>query len=204
MTREEMKLQLEGALSPKRFIHSLNVMNTAVELAKKHGIDREKAGIAGLLHDCARDIRGDEVFRFCKLYGIEVDYVSAAQPELLHGPLGYHLAREKYGVEEQDILDAIYCHTTGRENMDLLAKIVFLADYIEPNRSFPGVEEVRREAFTNINMALLQALDRTVKYVMMRGTYIHPDTIKARNGIIKELIGSQDKSFISRQGFRRR
>lgn len=204
MTREEMKFKLETVLSPKRFIHSLNVMNTAMDLAQRHGVDREKAGIAGLLHDCAREIRGEEAFSLCEKYGIVLDYVTRAQPELLHGPLGYYLAEEEYGVTQQDILDAIYYHTTGGENMDLLGKIVFMADYIEPNRSFPGVDEVRREARLNIDKALILALDRTIKYVMMRGAYIHPDTIKARNAVLRSMGGVAGRNVNNREGFKRR
>lgn len=204
MTRDEMKRKLETVLTPRRFVHSLNVMNTAIELAHRYGFDEEKAAMAGLLHDCARDIRGEEVFTLCGKYGIKVDYITRAQPELLHGPLGYYLAREEYGVTQQDICNAIYCHTTGNENMDLLGKIVFMADYMEPNRSFPGVDEVRREAHSNIDRALLLALDRTIKYVMMRGAYVHPDTINARNAVIRNLGTATDKRQSLQQRLKRK
>lgn len=186
MTIDEMKQKLENTLSTKRFVHSLNVMDTAKELASKYGEDEEKAAIAGLLHDCAREIKGDKIFELCSTFGIPVDYITQHQPDLLHGPIGSFLARQDYGIGDVGILRAIYSHTTGRENMELLEKIVFMADYIEPNRNFPGVDEARMDVGTDINKALVIALNRTIKHVMIKGALIHPDTISARNYLIKE------------------
>jgi len=184
MTFEEMKLKLEGVLSHKRFVHSVNVMDTAVRLASVYGEDRERAAVAGLLHDCARDIKGEEVFRLCESFGIEVDEVARFQPELLHGPLGSRIAGAEYGITDKEILEAISCHTTGRSGMGMLDKIIFLADYIEPGRRFPGVEEVRETAANDIDRAMVMALDRTIKYVITKGGLLHPDTINARNSIL--------------------
>jgi predicted HD superfamily hydrolase involved in NAD metabolism len=184
MTIEEMNVKLKGALNPKRYAHSVNVMNTAVQLAEKYSEDRDKAAIAGLLHDCARDIRGDEVFALCEKYKIEVDEITRIQPELLHGPIGEKIAKDEYGISNEDILTAIKYHTTGHENMSMLDKIIFLADYIEPNRNFPGIGEVRQAAFLDINSAMMLSLDRTLKYIVSKGVLIHPDTVKARNYII--------------------
>ena len=185
MTRDEMKIKLEGTLSPKRFIHSVNVMNTAVELAKRYNVDLEKAAVAGLLHDCAREIRGEAALEHSRRFGIQTDYITQAQPELLHGPIGSHIARLEYGIDDEGILKAIHNHTTGRENMDMLEKIVFIADYIEPNRNFPGVEEARREAVVDLDRAVILALNKTIKHVMTKGALIHPETVSARNYLIK-------------------
>lgn len=186
MTIDEIKRKLESVLSPKRFEHSLGVMDTAVNLAEKYGGNVEKAALAGILHDCAREIKGQAVFELCKKYHINVDYITLAQPELLHGPVGAVIAAEEYGIEDEDVLKAIECHTTGRENMTLLDKIIFIADYIEPGRKFPGVEEVRELAYRDLNRSILLSLDNTIRYVMNKGAFIHPDTILARNFIIKE------------------
>ena len=186
MTINEMKGKLEEVLSSKRFKHSLGVMDTAASLAERHGEDREKAAIAGLLHDCAREIKGQAVFDLCEKYHINVDYITLAQPELLHGPIGAVVAARDYGVEDKDILSAIECHTTGRENMTLLDKIIFIADYIEPGRKFPGVDEVRELAYRDLDRSILVSLDNTIRYVMDKGVFIHPDTIFSRNFIIKE------------------
>jgi len=189
MTLEEIKNKLEKALTPRRFIHSLNVMNCSMELASRYKADNGKAALAGLLHDCARDIRGPEVFKLCEKYGIRMDEINRRQPELLHGPLGSYIAAQEYGIADESILKAISCHTTGCENMDLLAKIVFIADCIEPNRNFKGVSDIRKAADENIDDAMIIALERTMKYVMAKGTLIHPDTVNARNFIIIQKQG---------------
>lgn len=187
MTREEMKQKLKKTLNPKRFAHSVSVMDTAAELASRYGIDTEKAAVAGLLHDCARDIKGEKVFELCKQFDIEVNYITKTQPELLHGPIGSNLARIEYQVEDPDIIEAIRYHTTGCEKMTMLEKIIFIADYIEPNRNFPGVNEIRREAYSDINRAMVFALNKTIKFVMARGSLIHPETVNARNDLINEF-----------------
>jgi len=179
--------ELEKNLSKKRFDHSIGVMNTAVKLAEHYNANVSDAETAGLLHDCARDIRGGLLFKACKKYNINFDYITKAQPELLHGILGVHIAKDNYGVSDNSILDPIRWHTTGREKMTLLDKIIYISDFIEPGRDFEGVEEVRKLACEDLDKAMLMALDRTIKYVMMREVYIHPDTIKARNGIIYDI-----------------
>lgn len=184
MKIEEAKRKLEKALTPKRFVHSINVMNTAYELAKKYNIDEEKATAAGLLHDCARDIKGSEIFSLCSKYGIEIDEIQRAQPELLHSHLGARLAKKEYGIEDQCILDAIRWHTTGRDSMSMLEKIILISDYAEPGRSFTGVKEIRDLVLRDLDRAILQALDGTIRYVLSKGALIHPDTINARNFII--------------------
>ncbi|NLP14827.1 MAG: HD domain-containing protein [Clostridium sp.] len=188
MTVQEMKKKLEETLSSKRFKHSVRVMDTAVELAKKYREDKEKAAIAGILHDCARHIEGQEVFELCKRYGIEVNYITGLQPQLLHGPLGAALAKDVYGVEDEDVTEAIGCHTTGRENMTLLDKIIFIADYIEPGRKFYGVDEVRELAYKDLDKAVLLSLENTIRHILNKGVLIHPNTINARNYIIKESM----------------
>ncbi|MDF2524347.1 MAG: metal dependent phosphohydrolase [Clostridiales bacterium] len=181
-----MNEKLEKTLNFKRFVHSVNVMKTAVDLAHNYDIDADKAAVAGLLHDCARDVKGEKVFELCTRFGIKVDYITKSQPELLHGPIGAYLAKTEYQVEDPEIIGAIRCHTTGCEKMTILDKIIFIADYIEPNRNFPGIYEIRKEAYSDINRALVFALNRTIKFVMTKGALIHPDTINARNRLINE------------------
>jgi len=182
---------LRQNLSEKRFNHSIEVMKTAVKLAEQYNADVEAAETAGLLHDCARDIRGGLLYQSCQKYRIKTDFVTKAQPELLHGALGVFIAKEIYEVTDNNILDPIRWHTTGREKMTLLDKIIYISDFIEPGRSFEGVDAVREVVYQDIDRAMLMALDRTIKYVMMREVYIHPDTIKARNGIISDIRGKK-------------
>lgn len=184
MTIDDIKLKLKSTLTPKRFNHSLNVMECAVEMAARYGEDAGRAAIAGLLHDCARDIKGEQIFILCGKYNVEVDEISRLQPEILHGPLGARIAEEDYGIRDSCILNAIRYHTTGCENMGSLEKIIFLADFIEPSRNFAGIEDIRRMAYDNIDNALVMAMDKTIAYVISKRALIHPTTIKARNFII--------------------
>jgi predicted HD superfamily hydrolase involved in NAD metabolism len=191
MTIEEMTTKLENMLLHRRYIHSLNVMKTAVELARKYDEDTDKAAKAGLLHDCARDMEGFEILKLCEINGVRVDEIARAQPELLHGQAGAIIASTMFGVCDRSILDAISYHTIGKENMSMLEKIIFISDFIEPGRSFPGVDKARELAYIDINGAVLFSLNKTLKYVMTRGDLIHPDTIFARNYIIKFGLAKQ-------------
>jgi predicted HD superfamily hydrolase involved in NAD metabolism len=188
MTKEEMALKLKNSISPKRFSHSQNVMNTAVELAVRFGADKDRAAVAGLLHDCARDIRGEEALKLCSELGIEADEIERIQPELLHGPIGAKLAGIEYEIDDEAVLEAILNHTTGCENMSLLEKIIFLSDYIEPLRNFPGVEVIRTQALNDLDGAIITAIDSTISYVIQRKQLLHPRTVNARNYIIKERM----------------
>ena len=117
----------------------------------RYGEDIEKAQVAGLLHDCAKCIPNDKKIRMCKERQIEISKVELKSPFLLHSKLGAYLAKEKYGVEDPDILSAIMWHTTGRPNMTRLEKIVFTADYIEPQRcKAENLPQVRRLAFHDL------------------------------------------------------
>lgn len=181
---EQMKEKLKSSLSSRRFLHSIGVMDTAVQLAEIYGEDPWDAALAGLLHDCAKDMRGEEILQMCRRFSIEADNITREQPELLHGKIGACIAQDEYGIEDKRVLDAIRYHTMGRENMSLLEKIIFIADYIEPNRSFPGVERIRKAAFSSLDEAMLMSLDNTIRQVIKKGVLIHPDTINARNYLV--------------------
>ncbi len=188
MTLDEMKRKLENSLTYKRYVHSINVMDTAAELAEKYHEDTDKAAIAGLLHDCARDIRGSRIFELCNKFNIEVDDIMLRQPELLHGMIGAHMAEFDYGVSDGSIRNAIRCHTIGSVDMGMLDKIIFIADYIEPGRNFSGIDKARELAFNDIDAALLLSFDKTIDYVISKGKLIHPGTIAARNSILMKNL----------------
>src|SRR5690554_2847431 len=188
MTREEMKIKLKDSITKKRFIHSLNVMELAAELAAAHGIDQEKAAIAGLLHDCAKNIEADESLRLCEEFQIDIIDVERLQPKLLHGKVGAVLATKEYGVDDEEILDAIRHHTLGRENMTTMDKIVFIADYVEPGRNFEGIEELRELAFTDLDKTMVISLDNIIKHIITKEVLIHPVAILARNDLIKKRM----------------
>ena len=153
MNRPEMRERLQNKLTKKRFEHSL-------------GVEYVRALTAGLLHDCAKCLSAEDKLAKCKKHELPISKVEFENPELLHAKLGAFYAREKYGVEDDDILSAIEFHTTGRPAMSLLEKIVFVADYIEPNRrALPEIEQIRREAFTDIDVSVVHILRNTLSYL---------------------------------------
>lgn len=186
MTIEEIKTNLKKSLKAKRFEHSVNVMNESVRLAALYGENEERAAFAGLLHDCAREIKGSEALELCRKFGIDIDEVSYTQPELLHGPLGSILAKKDFGMDDEAVLKAIRYHTTGRPGMTLIEKIVFLADYTEPARDFPDVQEIRRKADKNIDDAILAAMNSTINFVLKKNRLLHMETINARNHLLNQ------------------
>lgn len=181
----QMEEYLRNNLKESRLKHSLGVRETAVKLAKKYGANIEKSRIAGLVHDIAKEKKGEEILAICKGEGIKIDNFSENSPSLLHGEAGAIIARDLMGVADEEILKAIKYHTTGRENMGILEKIIYLADCIEPGRDFPGVEELRKLSESSLEAALLFSFDITIKSVISRGQLIHLDTIEARNYLIQ-------------------
>lgn len=166
MNREKMLTRLKGKISDKRFEHSLGVEYTAACMAMVLGEDVEKARVAGLLHDCAKGIPTKEKLEKARKHNISVNRFEEKNPDLLHAKLGAYYARTKYGVEDKDILNAIASHTTGRPGMSLLEKIIFVADYIEPNRKMlREMEEIRIEAFSDIDKCVIHILKNTLEYL---------------------------------------
>ncbi len=184
MTIDDMKEQLKNMLHEERYEHSLGVAESALQLAVRYGENEGEAVIAGLLHDCAKDIDDDELLFQCGKYGIEVDEVALANPRILHGRLGAEYAKRVFEVDNVRILDAIKTHTTGSENMNMLQKIIFLADFIEAGRLFQGVDELRELAFEDLDKAVLKGLDITIVSVLRKGRLLHPHTVKARNYLL--------------------
>lgn len=166
MDRLEIREKIEKKLTKKRFEHSLGVEYVAGCLAMVHGADVKKAMLAGLLHDCAKCIGSEEKLEKCKKYNLPISKCEQNNPELLHAKLGAYYAKTKYEVEDPDILNAITYHTTGRPAMTLLEKIIFVSDYIEPNRkTLPEIEEIRKEAFIDLDKAVIHILKNTLSYL---------------------------------------
>lgn len=166
MDRLEMRERLQNKLTKKRFEHSLGVEYVSGCLAIVHGADVEKALIAGLLHDCAKCLSAEEKISRCKKHGLPISSVELENPELLHAKLGAFYAREKYGIKDEEILSAIEFHTTGKPAMTIMEKLVFVADYIEPNRKvLPEIAEIRKEAFTDIDRSIVHILRNTLSYL---------------------------------------
>ena len=174
--------KMEEKLGHHRYIHSVGVAGTAVSLAMKYGENIYKAQIAGILHDCAKCYDDEELVRLCRKKEIEVTDFEEKHGFLLHAKYGAYLAENKYGIRDEDILNAIRWHTTGREGMSLLEKIVFISDYIEPTRNkAENLSVIRNEAFNgnDIDKVLLMIMSETIKYLNASDNSIDTTTISA-------------------------
>ncbi len=191
MNWSEIEADLQNELTPKRFRHTLNTVEAAEKLARTFGCDPDQARLAALLHDCAKHFSDQELLAYAQKHDLKIDRVSQNDPQLLHGPVGALLAKNRYGIKDRSIARAIACHTTGCKNMNTLDKIIYLADYIEKDRSFPGVDMIRRLAETDLNEAMILALTGSICHVAQFGALIHKRTIEARNDLI---ITTRNKS----------
>ncbi|SCG83715.1 putative protein yqeK [Proteiniborus sp. DW1] len=183
----EVEKRLINSIGSERYFHSVRVMEEAVKLASIYKCDKEKAAIAGLLHDCGKFKNEDELLKKSCDFDIIQSGSYFTNTALIHGVLGAEIAKREFHIEDRDILNAIQYHTTGRENMTLLEKIIYISDYIEPDRNFLGVDEIRKLAYENLDLALVKAMDKTIKHIIDKGYYLHPDTINARNYLIFKI-----------------
>lgn len=179
--------KLAIALSPQRLAHSIRVAELAEKMAMCFQLDPKRAYLAGLLHDCAHDLSAAALLRKSEEFGILVGKLERQLPFLLHGPVGAELARREYGVDDPLIFEAIYVHTIGKPQMSRFARLISLADYIEPERDFAGLGEIRQRAETNLDRALLLAFENTIRYLLAQGGLIHPQTILTRNWLLENL-----------------
>ncbi|MBQ7476491.1 MAG: bis(5'-nucleosyl)-tetraphosphatase (symmetrical) YqeK [Selenomonadaceae bacterium] len=186
MTVDEMRRELQRRLKKERFAHSVGVANTAVKLAKKFGVDETKAYVAGLLHDCAREFENDALTAEAIKRGIEVGEIEKSVPLLLHSYISARMVTEIYGVDDKEIIQAIYRHTVGAKNMTPLDKIIYFADMIEPNRNYPGVDKLRTlaEKSNDLDEIILTAINESILFVIQKNALIHPATIDARNFLL--------------------
>ena len=194
MKLEQIQSDLKKKLSAKRFKHSAGVADMAKHLAKKYGADPEKAYLAGWIHDCAKELSLADMQSIVKENGLTLDGQMMQSRALLHGPCGSLLARSLYGVDDKDIASAIYFHTTGQPGMTLLEKIIFLADYIEPSRDFPGVDKLRKKAEKNLDEAVLAAYDSTISHLLEQEAYIYDLTFLGRNDLVLRMQANHDEN----------
>ena len=191
MTIEQITEKLKATLKPNRFEHSISVAHTAVHLAKIYGADADKAYLAGLLHDCAKNMSSKEHLEYIEKHSILLSDDELKSPGLLHSFVGAYLAREVYGVDDAEIFDAIYYHTIGKKEMPVLTKIIYLADGIEPLRSYPGADDIRAMADKDIDRAVVMYTDTTMIYVISKWEYMHPSAVETRNYYIRKISDSK-------------
>lgn len=173
-------------LSPRRYTHTLGVVDTAIRMAKYYGAEEEVVFFAALYHDYAKNMSDEEILEACRIYGIELDRTMMQVPMLCHGFVAAEEVRTQLGIEDPRILDAMRYHTIGRENMTIYDKIIYLSDAIEPGRDYPGVDRLRKTAVKDLDEALIQTIGTTVAYVLSHGSHelVHPNSILLRNQLI--------------------
>lgn len=195
----EFLLKLEKTLSSEKFLHSIGVMITARKLMMNQmrkntqpSIEEEskaveqinKSVVAGLLHDCAKCLPFTETLSICETYGITKNDVGAMTPTLLHAPVGVFVAQRDYQITDVEILNAIRCHTTGRENMTLLEKVVFMADVVEPTRGLADAENIIQLINKDIDNALRIELDKSICSIVDKVKFLNLNTVNARNYLL--------------------
>lgn len=184
---DKIKEKLLEDIGDKRYKHSLRVAKLAEELANNYGVDSDKAYLAGLIHDCAK--YNEE--RYIEQLEIDVSSykLSSITDPVLHSFLGAEVAKKVYNIYDEDIIEAIKFHTTGKNDMTKLEKIIFIADAIEPNRNFKGIDEIRYVAGYNLDKAMLMLLDSNIIFLISKEASINPLSFEARNYLIEEKNG---------------
>lgn len=162
----------------KRMAHVIGCSDTAAALAEHYGVSVEAARRAGILHDITKALNGPEQLQLCEKYAMILDSFEREHPKLLHAKTGAVIAREIFG-ESSEVCEAIRWHTTGRDNMSMLEKIIYLADYMEPNRAIEGIEDLRRLTWSDPDAALAMGLEMTMTYVSSRGAKVDPHSTAA-------------------------
>lgn len=174
-------------MNERRFHHTEGVAKTSRELARKFGADEKKAEIAGILHDYCKQWSGEKLYEVLQSVPDLPEDLMDFNKELWHAVAGAEVVRTELGITDEEILDAIRYHTTGRVNMGLLEKIVCLADYIEPGRKYPGLEEIRNKVSVGLNEALVEAFSNTICFLVHRKNKIYPMTYLVYNDLVEQM-----------------
>ncbi|WP_172194043.1 bis(5'-nucleosyl)-tetraphosphatase (symmetrical) YqeK [Saccharibacillus qingshengii] len=185
-TREQLIERVSSQMPARRWQHTLGVMASAVELAELYGADPARAELAAIIHDVAKYWPVQRQAAVIAENGLNAELLNYDAP-LWHSEVGAYVAEYEYGIEDREVVDAIRYHTSGREGMTLLDKVVCLADYIEPGRDFPGVELIRGKARLSLEEGLIAGFDSTLRVLVERGQQIFPTTVLARNDLIRQL-----------------
>lgn len=184
--RDDLLGKMAELLPEKRLTHCLGVEKTARELAQRFGVDEEKAGLAGLLHDYAKELSDQEFLDLIDQYQLDPDLKNWGN-NIWHGMVGIYKIQEDLNLQDPEILRAIEIHTVGASQMTDLDKVIYVADYIEYNRAFPGVDEARDIAKQSLNQAVAYETARTVEHLAHQGLPIYPQTIETYNAFMNNL-----------------
>ena len=182
----EIERYLNEKLKPRRYAHVLSVRDTAVDLAIRFSADLMNVNFAALLHDCAKWMSPDELLESAVHYGLQLDAIERANPSVLHARIGAELAVEFFEIDQPEILSAIRVHTTGNGAMTLIDKILYVADFAEPKRTYREADLVRKLAYQDLNRAVLEVSRYKIERLLIKGAAIHPNTIFAYNSALRE------------------
>ena len=182
---EEIRRKLRTMLSPNRYKHTMEVVEMAKELGAAHSINLTKVELSALLHDCSKQFTLQKMKELVKQEAALENYEHLG--ELVHGFSGAIYARNVFGIEDTDILNAIRFHTIGRRGMSELEKITYIADAIEPSRMYAEVDKIRKLAFLDLDSAVLMEADRKIEYLIKKGVVIHPYTVDMRNHLLEKI-----------------
>ncbi|MDI6799347.1 MAG: bis(5'-nucleosyl)-tetraphosphatase (symmetrical) YqeK [Actinomycetota bacterium] len=179
--QKEMIQRLKGFLSEDILSHSLRVKDEAVRLAYEFGVNEEKAAVAALMHDLAKDLKGEDLIERARLMGYDLSDFDEMEPHLLHGPVGAHIARKELAIGDEEILRAIASHTIADVPMSRLDMLIYIADKIEKTRSYEGVEEIRNYQGKDIIDVFETACKHSLNYLLKTGKLIHPRSFEVWN-----------------------
>jgi predicted HD superfamily hydrolase involved in NAD metabolism len=175
---ERAEALARSRLSERRYEHTLRVADTAESLAMAHDLEADRARLAALLHDAAREMGPEEFLNLADKWGLQVGDPEQQSPKLLHGPVAAELAKRELGVDDEDVIEAVRAHTTGKAGMGPLALVLYVADKIEPARDYPGVGRLRTLARLDLNAAATESLRRAIAHNEERGKATHPASLK--------------------------
>jgi predicted HD superfamily hydrolase involved in NAD metabolism len=190
MKPDQCRKLMQEMLSDELYRHSLGVARAAVILAERFGVDVEKAELAGLLHDYGKRYSHQELLEKAERSNLVLDDYTRLERKLLHAPVGAILLNSELQITEADLTEAVSDHTTGRSGMSLLGKVLYLADYIEENRNFEGVEMIRQLASIDLDQALLAAVNNAIRSVLARNLILHPRSVEFRNSLLITIGGN--------------
>jgi predicted HD superfamily hydrolase involved in NAD metabolism len=186
MNREKALRLVKEQLTERRYTHTIGVMEAAVDLAARNNVNVKKAELAAIFHDYAKFRDKDEMLQIIIDQKMPQDLL-LYDDELWHAPVGAYLVEKEAGITDAEIIEAIKCHTSGKIDMSPLDKVLYVADYIEPGRDFPGVEQIRESAKTSLDIAVIQAMKNTISFLLKRNQPIYPDTFHAYNDMTMKI-----------------
>ncbi|MBN2395462.1 MAG: bis(5'-nucleosyl)-tetraphosphatase (symmetrical) YqeK [Candidatus Atribacteria bacterium] len=199
-----MNLKLKNMLTEERYQHSCMVSKVAEEIARYYHVSTEKAKVLGLIHDCAKDLTHHDLQDLVKKYHIRLTEIEKCIPGIWHAYVGAYLARDIFEIDDPEMLQAIKYHSTGSDSLNLLGKIIYIADKIEPGREINSNGKIRELVWQDIDQAMLELLNSELKYLVSKNEIIHPDTLQCRNEILyKNKFRRNDEKSRKTESFKK-